>query len=127
MKDSAKRELLKDPDLCQYLETALWSTQQGDGKPYDRDYSIFDFTLASIRKAAKTLRDFRSLVNAALPDSDVLAWDIWHDLWLTQHRHGAGFWDGDYLEPEGTVLTNLAHRMGERYISVGRTGKLHLT
>lgn len=44
-------------------------------------------------------------------------WDAWdqlaHDWILTRNRHGAGFWDGGWIEPIGAHLTNLAHESGE--------------
>ena len=44
-------------------------------------------------------------------------WDAWdqlaHDWILTRNGHGAGFWDGDWIEPIGDHLTNLAHQSGE--------------
>ena len=51
---------------------------------------------------------------------------IAHDFWLTRNRHGAGFWDGDYPEPEATQLTDLAHTFGECHLYVGDDNKLYL-
>ena len=38
--------------------------------------------------------------------------DYWdhaaHDFILTRNHHGAGFWDGDWFEPFGSLLTDLA-------------------
>ena len=36
-----------------------------------------------------------------------------HDFWLTRNHHGAGFWDGDWPEPQATELTRAAHAFGE--------------
>ena len=36
-----------------------------------------------------------------------------YDLWFTRNRHGAGFWDGDWPEPQASVLTDAAHNVGE--------------
>ena len=45
------------------------------------------------------------------------AWDAWdqlaHDWILTRNGHGAGFWDGDWIEPIASHLTNLAKQSGE--------------
>ena len=35
-----------------------------------------------------------------------------HDFILTRNHHGAGFWDGDWHEPWGQRLTELAHSFG---------------
>jgi len=42
-----------------------------------------------------------------------------HDFWLTRNRHGAGFWDGDYEEGVGKVLTDIAHSFREVYTFEG--------
>lgn len=44
-----------------------------------------------------------------------------HDLWLTQGRHGAGFWDRGYGET-GEKLTEAAHRFGELHCSISEEG-----
>ena len=47
-------------------------------------------------------------------------WDAWdqlaHDWILTRNHHGAGFWDGDWIEPIGDHLTVLAHQSGELHV-----------
>jgi len=48
-----------------------------------------------------------------------------HDFWLTRNHHGAGFWDGDYQEPEATILTNASHAFGEFNLYIGDDGKVH--
>ena len=49
--------------------------------------------------------------------SQTPGWDAWdqlaHDWILTRNRHGAGFWDGDWVEPVASHLTNLAHQSGQ--------------
>ena len=36
-----------------------------------------------------------------------------HDFWLTRNGHGAGFWDGDWPEPEAAMLTKASEAFGE--------------
>jgi hypothetical protein len=48
-----------------------------------------------------------------------------HDFWLTRNHHGAGFWDGDWSEPEATELTRISHEMGEVDLYVGDDGRIH--
>ena len=43
-----------------------------------------------------------------------------HDLWLTRQGHGAGFWDGDWREPEATALTEYARSIGDIVIEYDR-------
>lgn len=52
---------------------------------------------------------------------------IGHDLWLTQHGHGAGFWDGRWPEELGERLTEACKKLPEfETIDVGDDGKLYL-
>jgi hypothetical protein len=47
---------------------------------------------------------------------------------LVTFMHGpqSGFWDGDYPEPLGKQLTDLAHEFGEVELYVGEDGKLYM-
>lgn len=47
------------------------------------------------------------------------------DFWFTRNGHGCGFWDGDWPEHEGEVLTNLSKEFGEVYIYVGDDGQVY--
>lgn len=48
-----------------------------------------------------------------------------HDFWLTRNRSGAGFLDGDWSEPEATLLSEEAHRFGEVTLSLTDDGVVH--
>lgn len=48
-----------------------------------------------------------------------------HDFLLTRNGHGAGFWDGDWLEPAATTLTAAAKRFSEMSLYRGRDGAIH--
>ncbi len=50
-----------------------------------------------------------------------------HDFALTRNQHGAGFWDGDWPEPEATALTNAAHAFGEQSLYAGDDGRLYVS
>lgn len=47
-----------------------------------------------------------------------------HDFWLTRNSHGAGFWDGDWPETEGKLLTDASHAFGECNLYVTDDGKI---
>lgn len=47
------------------------------------------------------------------------------DLALTRNGHGAGFWDGDWLEPFGSIATDLARDLGEHHLDIGDDGALY--
>ena len=104
-----------------YLEALLWSsmvTPPGceEPTPADKWQASPEFA----QRAAKEFAEFLSaLPNEFDPDeayvgraseaSTMLA----HDFALTRNRHGAGFWDGDWAEPWGKILTDLAHQWPE--------------
>lgn len=99
----------------QYLETALWCSNDHNDNPLDKNYSIEDCSTEMIKQAEEDCAEF--LKNADFDGLDMAR--LAHDFWLTRNRHGAGFWDGDYPEPEATVLTELSHRFGECWLYVG--------
>jgi hypothetical protein len=37
-----------------------------------------------------------------------------NDLWLTRNHHGAGFWDGNWDEAFGRLMTAFCHGMGSK-------------
>lgn len=131
-----KNELLKkirnDEYLMRYFETALWSsTDESDetgGEPLDVNYVIDDFTVEGLKEMIAMAEEFinKPKVWSAIEDS----LDDWalagHDLWLTQNGYGVGFWDGDWPEPQATLLTKAAEQIGEAYIYVGDNGKLYI-
>lgn len=131
-----KKELIrlinKDSLLSSYFETALWaSTDESDesgGEPLDANHSIEDFTIEGLKRMIAMTLDFvgapgvADAINATLDDWGLAG----HDLWLTQNGHGAGFWDGDWPEPEATLLTEAAHRVGGADIYVGDNGRLYV-
>lgn len=104
------------PFEASYFETALWSSTDGDGEPLDSaKYSDAEPTEATI---SRIKADCDSFIRRAEDLFDVAgynmsAYHVAHDFWLTRNRHGAGFWDGDYPEPLGKQLTDLAHGFGE--------------
>jgi hypothetical protein len=111
-----------------YIECALWSTTdqstpQG-GEPLDRNYGSDDIapdTLAKMQADCDAFRDDAKIV-ACIGDRDARAG---HDFWLTRNGHGAGFWDGDWQEPDSGYLTDRAHNFGGFDLYIGDDGKIH--
>jgi hypothetical protein len=102
-----------------YIEAALWSSTDDNGEPLDQgNYELSD----EARRIMEA--DAASFYNAyhELWDDDSQAG---HDFWLTRNRHGAGFWDGDYPEPQGKQLTNASHKYGEVDLYVGDDGEIY--
>jgi hypothetical protein len=102
-----------------YCETALWSSEDDQDVPLDQNYTVEDVVFNS--KVATELETFHSKARDLFRDTDRENWE--HDFWLTRNRHGAGFWDGDYIE--GDKLTAIAKSYGEQYLYVGDDGKLY--
>jgi len=114
------------PDLegmvAQYIETALWSSTDDGGEPLDRTFGPEDVSVRFHNVAVDTCAAFLAAVEEK-GLYDALGNDlgqVGHDLWLTQNRHGAGFWDGDY--DRGDELTAVAQTFGcvDLYVYRGR-------
>ncbi len=109
-------------ELASYLETALWSSIGDDDNPLD-DYSILDISAESVLQASKDVDSFEELSLDLLSDDDK-GQHIGHDFWLTRNGHGAGFWDGDYIN--GDALTILAKKFKPVDMYVGDDGKVYI-
>jgi len=48
-----------------------------------------------------------------------------HDFWLTRNGHGAGFWDGDWLEPAASALDAYSSKAGPVSVYVRDDGLLY--
>lgn len=117
-----------------YIEAALWSSTTDDDTPMDRDYSASDISAETLAKiiadcaafqsanAEVILSEYRTHADCVDNTVDALAG---HDFWLTRNGHGAGFWDGDWIEPIATQLTDASKRMGEVNLYVGDDGEIY--
>jgi hypothetical protein len=101
--------------MSQFLITALWSTTDFDDNNLDDNFSVDDISEEFQVKAQAICDTFLAKAIALnlfteeeLNDEDDT---IDHDLWLTIHHHGAGFWDGDYEHRD--ALTKLAETFPE--------------
>lgn len=105
------------------LNTLLWSSTDADGEPLDED--PYEPTAELVARVASDWRRFIAAAEALgfdplehrarainSAEGDVLDYAA-HDFILTRNHHGAGFWDGDWREPWGKVLTDLADSFGE--------------
>lgn len=121
-----------------FLVTALWSsTDNADdsgGAPLDENYSIDDFDPASLAGLSEDCRRFQeenaddlaTCYEAGIRGSDAGdEFSAGHDFWLTRCGHGAGFWDGDYPEPQATRLTEASKKFGNVDLYIGDDGVLY--
>jgi len=114
------------PLVRQYLETALWSSTEGDdvGTPLDRNYSIDDFDAEAIQKAEQDVDAFIQKAGHLLEGIDLE--QAMHDFFLSREGHGSGFFDSDYTTQDiANQLQELAKSFGPADLHVGDDGKLH--
>lgn len=117
-----------------YIQAALWSSTGDDDEPLDREYGPEDIDGATLDKMLADCTAFWSTNETTLESCDQHADDHFgcgleaqagHDFWLTRCGHGAGFWDGDWPEPQATRLDEAAKRFGNVDLYVGDDGKIH--
>lgn len=115
-----------------YIEAALWSTNDDDGEPLDRNYCESDIDADALAKIVEDCRKFQADNAADL----ALAYDLYpvnewsheaqagHDFWLTRNGHGAGFWDRGIGEV-GDRLSETSRKCSEIWLYVGDDGKIY--
>ena len=101
----------------QFLITALWSTSGNTCENLDDEYSVNDIPEDFKRMCQihvdmfiEKAQDLNLFTDKELEDTSTIE----HDLWLTIHGHGAGFWDGDYKK--GRELTELVKSLKLSYL-----------
>ncbi len=119
-----------------YIECALWSsTDESDeqgGEPLDKNYSIADIAQETLEAMVADCAQFQGENAADIENGSLRIRHectdrgmAGHDFWLTRNGHGCGFWDGDWPEPQATILTNAAHAFGEYNLYVGDDGLIY--
>ncbi len=110
-----------DPFTRSYIDTMLWSESGGPNgdTPLDRTYDVSDFDPKTLARIIADCKAFQEECADWYDDSRRAG----HDFWLTRSGHGAGFWDGDYPEPQATWLTNASKRFGHVDVVEGEYGK----
>ncbi len=109
--------------LQSYLETALWTSTDDNDVPLDSICTIYDFAEKSLKQSKTDLDQFTVKALPLLSDHDPNQ-NLEHDFWLTRNGHGAGFWDGDYVN--GDELTTLANQFKPVDVVIGDDGKLYI-
>ena len=112
--------------VAAYIKAALFTSTAEDGEhehldEYKDESDLAPETLAAMRE---NCTDFlvanREMIEAGLGFSQA-----GHDFWLTRNHHGCGFWDGDWPDVEGRLLTDAADAFGECDLYVGDDGKIY--
>lgn len=104
-----------------YIETALWSSTDGDGEPLDKNFGPEDISPETLKQSIKDCDKFQ---RENWDDISSNLERAGHDFWLTRNRHGAGFWDGDWGDA-GDRLTKAAHKFREIYLYIGNDGLIY--
>jgi len=112
-----------DNFLQHYIICALWSSTDDEGRPLDDNYSFEDIapeTLDAMRTDCELFKAKADGLYSIAEESRAA-----HDFWLTRNGHGAGFWDGDWQEPEASQLTALSKEFGEVNLYIGDDGMIY--
>lgn len=108
---------------------------ESDEPPLDRNYSESDLTPEALAIIMADCQRFQTenaeTMTQAIETGEVKCGPDFdetgraaHDFWLTRNHHGAGFWDGDWPETEGEILTKAAKAFGECNLYVTDDGKI---
>lgn len=109
-----------------YIDCALWSTgpDSQPGISFEHlNYDVDDLAPETLRDIESECQDFQAAQAEHIKGREERAG---HDFWLTRNRHGAGFWDGDWPEPVGRLLTEFAHAYGSSDLYLGDDGLIHV-
>lgn len=119
-----------------YCIAMLWSSTDGEPpEPLDENHSLEDIAPEAMEKikadCAKFQAENAEHINCdgapvARDVGDDSAARAGFDFWLTRCGHGVGFWDGDWPEPHGDILTKASKAYGEQWPYVGDDGKIYL-
>ena len=132
--------IYNNPTARALAETLLWSETDENSKPLDSNYTIQDFDEDSLNRLYIKFEKFKEQAIRVISeknqeecgDLEDFHWPIRpdnpveHDFILTANRHGAGFWDGDWIMHIGKILTELAHSVGEINVYVGDDKQLYI-
>ena len=98
---------------------ALYFTETGDESQPDQHAELAPETLARLKADCTS---FWYRMHFYIKPAGQTIERAGFDFWLTRNGHGAGFWDGDWPEPYGEMLTKLAKTYGEFEICQGDDG-----
>lgn len=117
-----------------YVQTALWSETDDDGEPLDKRFDQTDLAPETLATMVEDCAKFQAANGEDIDcDGAPVARDTGddsramagHDFWLARNGHGAGFWDGDWPEPQASRLTGAAEAFGEFNLYIGDDGMIY--
>ncbi len=115
--------------LREFIIAALWSsndesTPEG-GEPFDANYSMTDIAIKSFKLMRDDVDGFLKKNRELIKQSRLSDEQVGHDLWLTSHHHGTGFWDRGLPKEIGDKLTKAAQEIKERQLVLGDDKKIY--
>jgi len=117
--------------FTQATKEAMYFTDTGGGGEQPPTHSdLAPETLLDIEADCRSFwRRFGCFINVAECTRGDGSWSnaaqAGHDFWLTRNGHGSGFWDGDWSEPYGEMLSNGSKAYGEFQIYLGDDGLIY--
>jgi hypothetical protein len=124
------------PFLQAYVTAALWSSHDEStpdgGEPFDANYSADDLAPEALAKMQADCDSFVAQFGHLLTEENCtyrkcpVEEYAAHDFWLNRNGHGAGFWDGDWIEPAASILDKAAKSFGECNLYLGDDGRIYL-
>lgn len=120
--DSEPNTVRPDDD-SDYDDCNVWNPEKHSSLPGDVSFAdLAPETLARIVADCTKFRDDAKIM-ACIADKDAQSG---HDFWLTRNGHGAGFWDGDWPEPDASYLDARSDTFGNVDTYLGDDGLIYL-
>lgn len=124
--------------IAGYFGAALWSSTDDNGEPLDSRFDMSDLAPATRRRMEADCHEFYAANHRRIHCEDAPmsrefegsiaareAAMAGHDFWLNRNGHGAGFWDGDWPEPDAAALTKAAESFGNVDLYIGDDGRIY--
>jgi hypothetical protein len=119
-----------------YVTAALYSSNDNSsedgGEPLDSNYSPEHFEAEAIQAMISDCAHFQSIYGHLLVDENYIGrvsgttlQQAGHDFWLNRNGHGAGFWDGDWEDTIGTILSDASRSFGVCDLDIGDDGRIY--
>lgn len=130
-----------NPTVRALAETILWSSSDENGIPLDKNYLPENINHDCLNQLYREYAMFLDSVETKITEAVGDKWDsiddfyeimqptenqTEHDFILTRNGHGAGFWDGDWMECVSGILTDAAKQFPEITAIPGDDGKVYL-
>ena len=103
-----------------YIDCALWCSVDDNGTLVEDTYTANDLEPGTKAQMIEDCMAFWNTYKDRIDDASQAG----HDFWLTRNGHGAGFWDGNYPEEIGEILTQASHEYGKFDLYIDDNGSV---